>query len=678
MRGLRLIFESFQPKSPREELSVRTFSVREAISEPFEVSILARSHDASIDLEAIVGKPAAFLMDRGEHFSIGQARRRWEGICTHIEQIRVEDSETGESTYTLTILPKVWLLGQRLGYRVFQHLSIPDIVDKLLGEWKIQHKWAIDRGAYPRLEYRVQHGESELAFLSRLLEEAGIAYTFPDEDGAGTMLQFSDALAAGKPHPHSPLTFDDAPNRTAPKEYVTAVHMSHRVRPGAYVVRDHDFRRPDFPSQGEAPKALDPEHRYEQYHYRPGALLVETTKGAGATPVADDKGMARRDEAFGVTRATQSLQAERHEKRVVTYTTNSMILAPGVIFAIQDHPHQGLAQQRLLVTELCLSGSVVAEWEMSGRAAFAADPYRPPLVTPKPRALGMESAVVVGPRGQEIHTDEFGRIRVQFPWDREGKHDDDSSCWIRVSQGWAGTGMGSITIPRVGQEVLVGFLGGDPDQPVVVGRVFNGKNLVPHKLPEHKTRSTLKSASSPGGGGSNELLFEDARGKELVYVQAQRDLHARVLGDEQEQIQGDHRMLVGKRQDIVIKAEKKELVVGRSDLHVGGDERRQVDGKASITVGGSRHEKVQRSHALEAGQEIHLAAGTSVVIEGALDLTLKGPGGFIRIDPSGVSIVGNLVRINSGGAPGAGSGARPDAPEDAIEAVAELPGAGAP
>ncbi|MRG97576.1 type VI secretion system Vgr family protein [Polyangium spumosum] len=678
MRGLSLLFESHKPRSPREELSVRTFSVREAISEPFEVSILARSHDASIDLEGIVGKGAAFLMERGDHFSIGQARRRWEGICTHIEQVRVEDSETGESTYTLTIMPKLWVLGQRTGYRVFQHVSIPDIVDRVLGEWNIQHKWAIDRGAHPRLEYRVQYGESELAFLSRLLEEAGIAYTFPDEDGAGTMLQFSDALAAGKPHPRSPLTFDDSPNRTAPKEYVTAVQMSHHVRPGAYVLRDHDFRRPDFTIQGEAPRAKDPEHRYEQFHFRPGALLVEDTKGASATPAADDKGITRRDEGFGATRATQSLQAERHEKRVITYATNSMILSPGVVFVIQDHPHQGLAKQRLLVTELCLSGSVVTEWEMTGRAVFAADSYRPPMVTPKPKALGMESAVVVGPRGQEIHTDEFGRVRVQFPWDREGKHDDDSSSWIRVSQGWAGTGFGSITLPRVGQEVLVGFLGGDPDQPIVMGRVFNGKNLVPYKLPEHKTRSALKSASSPGGGGSNEIMFEDAKGKELVYVQAQRDLFLRVLNDQQERIEGNHRMVVGGRQDLVIGAEKKELVAGRSDLHVRGDERRQIEGKVSVTVGGSRHENVQQDHAMEAGREVHLAAGTSVVIEGALDLTFKGPGGFIRIDPSGVSIVGNMVRINSGGAPGAGSGARPDAPEDALEAVVDVPGRGAP
>jgi len=427
MRGLSLWFEAFQPKSKQDMLSVRTFEVREAISDLFEVQITARSHDASIDLESIVGRPAAFSFDRGDYFWAGHVDRKWKGICSQIEQVRVEDSEKGESTYSLTIVPTLWLLGQRSGYRIFQHLSIPDIVQEILREWKVEFTWKIDRGAYPKLEYRVQYGESDLSFISRLLEEAGIAYTFPDENGAGTRLEFNDALAAGKPHPRSPLNFADSPNRSSPDEYVTCVEIGHAVRPGAYVLRDYDFRRPNYDVQGVAPKAKGQEARLEQYHYRPGALQVENGKPAG-TPVADDKGFARPDEAFGATHAEKSLDAERHEKRVITYVTNSMHFAPGVVFSIQDHPHQGLANARLLATEQRFSGTASTEWEMSGRAIFAADRYRPPQTTPKPIARGVESAMVVGPPGQEIHTDEFGRVRVHFHWDRESRMDDASSC----------------------------------------------------------------------------------------------------------------------------------------------------------------------------------------------------------------------------------------------------------
>jgi type VI secretion system secreted protein VgrG len=336
----------------------------------------------------------------------------------------------------------------------------------------------------------------------------------------------------------------------------------------------------------------------------------------------------------------------------------------------------------------------------------------------------------VGPKGQEIHTDEFGRVRVQFPWDREGKNDDASSSWVRVSQGWAGTGFGLITIPRVGQEVLVGFLEGDPDQPVIVGRVFNSAEQVPYKLPEHKTRSTWKSDSSPGSGGFNEILFEDLAGRELVYVQAQKNLRKLVKNDETitvgrhrkklvkadetettvgnrtevtnggrteitkgkrttiiggdrielvkggatSRTEGDLMLRVGGDQHVIVMGDTMDLVEGDSHARVKGNHREQVDKTKSIKAKGLQV-KVEKSHALATGKEIHFKAGSALVFEAADDITLKGPGGFIRIDSSGVIIKGKLVKINSGGSAGSGSGAKVAKPKEPKDIDVDEPAA---
>jgi hypothetical protein len=212
-------------------------------------------------------------------------------------------------------------------------------------------------------------------------------------------------------------------------------------------------------------------------------------------------------------------------------------------------------------------------------------PYRPPHVTPKPTATGVESATVVGPAGEEIHTDEFGRVRVQFPWDREGKLDDGSSCWIRVSQGWAGTGYGMMVIPRVGQEVLVGFLDGDPDQPIIVGRLFNNTTRVPYPLPKRKTVSTYKSDTSPHDGGFNEILFDDTKGAEYVYVQAQKDLWKRVKHDEKEETGNNRQIQIGDNQNTFVGAVDSTVAGVTHDVSVGHARIQKFDKKITITVG---------------------------------------------------------------------------------------------
>ena len=347
-----------------------------------------------------------------------------------------------------------------------------------------------------------------------------------------------------------------------------------------------------------------------------------------ATPVADDRGVARHDTGYGDRRVDRHLDAHRTGQRLVSFRTNVAELAPGVAVPIA-HAGDEL-DEPVLVVGKGMSGSVGGAWNQTARAVFAGDPLRPALRTRKPRIYAVQTATVVGPRGQEIHCDEWGRVRAQFPWDRDARGDDESGPWMRVSQGWAGAGFGMIQIPRVGQEVLVAFLDGDPDEPIIVGRVFNALERVPYKLPENKTVSGWRTQSSPGGAGYNEVKFEDRAGKEHVYHQAQRDRHELVKRDEAERIERDHRHAVGRDQHLVVLRTKREHVVQDDHLHVEGDRYQKIDGSTSLHVGADREEKVGGKHAFEAGEEIHLQAGKHIVLDAGRAPDHLGPGRLHR------------------------------------------------
>ncbi len=282
------------------------------------------------------------------------------------------------------------------------------------------------------------------------------------------------------------------------------------------------------------------------------------------------------------------------------------------------------------------------------RNRFQATPweafFRPPLTPPKPRILGTQSAVVTGPKGEEIHCDRYGRVKVQFHWDREGQADDSSSCWLRVASGWAGRNYGAIAIPRVGMEVLVTFLEGDPDQPLVTGCLFHREHPVPYELPAHKTRSVFKSLSSPGGGGYNELRIEDRKGQEQIFVHAQRDWD--------ENIEHDQKIRVGHQRHDTVEANSYSEF--KAEEHRTTHAERKVEVRASdhLTVANDQHLKIASGQFVEAGQEIHLSSGLKVVLEAGAELTLKGGGSFLKLDASGVTLSGANVRVNLRRQPG--------------------------
>ncbi len=705
-------------------LSVRRFAIHEAVSTPFTVSVWARSESPTIDIGAIVGQPAGLKALSGYLNVAGAGSRVWSGVCSYMEQTHAERrGQKVQSTYHLRIVPTLWLLDHRRNNRIFQHITIPDIVGKILSEWGVKCLWKIDRGQYPKLELKIQYAESDFAFISRLLEEAGIAYTYPDEGSSSPILTFNDALHKSAPRGGPPVVYEHNPTEAAEREFISEIRLVHEVRPGAYTIRDYDFRKPRYRLLGEAPPAAGLESKYEQYHYIPGGSFVETT-GGGDTPTADDKAVARHDQKAITARAARGLESARADREGVSFESNLHDLAPGMIFSIVNHPHPDIAR-KLLVTDIVLEGTAEGEWVVLGHAGFADTPFRPALITPRPEVLGIQTVKVVGPKtgselDQEIHTDEFGRVRVRFPWDRADLDDDGCSCWIRVNEGWGGAGYGWLSLPRVGHEVMVTFLEGDPDRPIVSGRLYNATHPVPYKLPDHKTVSTWKSDSSPGSNGFNEIKFEDIKSDELLYLQAEKNRRLLVKNDEtltvgndrdkyvisnlietvdQNRMQvtlaerhemtgsehrvlikgnktqlirqdetevneGTRKLLVGKDQDIVVRGAKRELNEYDLNTRVLGNKREQVGRDQSLTVLQEQHEKVKGSFAREAGSELHIVAGKAAVGE-ALDVTIKGPGGFVRIDLLGVAIGGTKVDINVSGSPGHGHGAHPKPPEEA-------------
>lgn len=650
MSELLLSFESKE-----DSLSVRRFSVQEEMSGLFSATVYARSPNDDIDFETIVGRPASFRLSNG--VKGGQLDvRTFTGVCSHMEQVQVES--TGLSTYLVQIVPRLWLLSQRTNHRLFQHISIPGIVQQILGEWKIEHRLQIEGSSYPELELRVQYGESDYDFISRLLEEAGIAFTFVEDADAGSVLVLSDTPQSNERRPGGAIPYVDNPSVTHGGEYLTGLRVAQRVRPGKVTLRDADFRRnPIFPLYGHKAAGHPIEDALEQYRYAPGSFLVEVDKGAaqklsdGGAPDAgsdasadagadlmgkltsglgivdvmgglagDDRGMARTSEKAGHTRAQRHLESARATRRSVVFETNLIGLPPGTVIAVKNHARAELGgDHALLVTSLSMEGAPDVQWTMRAHATFADVPYRPALRTTKPTIQGLQSAVVTGPRGEEIHTDELGRVRVQFHWDREGKHDDASSCWMRVSQGWAGSGFGIVALPRVGQEVLVAFLEGNPDQPVVVGRLFSSTARPPYPLPAEKTKSGWKTASSPGGSGYNEIMFEDAKGQELINVQAERDLSKLVKHDE-------------------------TIIVGRNRrTDVGAVDEAQIGERHTVVVNGSTYAEIT-------DKKITFSTGEASITLDGPDITLAAKGRiFLHSTGGDVELLGGpWVKINCG------------------------------
>lgn len=640
--------ELFFPSGGLDEtnLSVRYFEIHEGLSTLFEVAVVAMSPSATIDFDGIVGQSARFTLHGGDF-----GRRSFTGIVFGAELLDVE--EGGLSTYRVTIVPRAWLLTQRTNHRVFQHLSAPEIATTLLTGWGVEVENRFVRGRFPKLEYRVQYGETDFAFLSRILEQAGIHYLFEDTNGTCRFVLCDApemAQATGEP-----LPYVDNPAEGGRTAYVTGLSLSTQMRPGKTVFRDFDFRRPDYALAYKHEAPGPGEELLEVYRYTPGLGRINVESNPVDSPVSDSRSAARIDEHEGYALAERSLSSKRSERHHVTFSSNDVSLAPGKALSIRNHPKAAFANgQRLIVSSIHLEGTIDGSWELAANALFADGPIRPEQKTAKPLISGPQTATVGGPAGEEVHTDEFGRVRVHFHWDREGKFDDMATCWLRVADGWAGTGWGMSAIPRVGHSVLVDFFEGDLDEPVIVGRLHDITQPPPYGLPNKRTKTGWKSQSTPNSEGYNEICFDDALEHEMVSIRAEKDLHKTVLNDERENILRDKTLMVGANFTNIVK-EVDSIVAGAvHSVHMGKVSKAESigdGGMADVALGQTMREMIPERITISTGGATIQLDGPNVVITAESDILLKAGGDlkiqggpYVQLNPPHVAKSGDAAK----------------------------------
>ncbi|MEO6800583.1 MAG: type VI secretion system tip protein TssI/VgrG [Rhodanobacter sp.] len=646
---------SFHLTTPLAEdvLLLHHFDGGEALSQPFKFRLTLASEDDAIDPAEVVGKRLtirATIEDAED-----ESGPCWSGIVSSFgrsgSQWLAGADETQEMTiYEAVLVPWFWQLKLIEDCRIFQHLSIPDIVDQILGELQLGPHETDLSGSYTELDYCVQYDESNFDFISRLLEDAGIHYFFRhDPDEPADVLVLSDRQEQDYKGEIEHLRF--AANWHEQDEPVVfALARRQRMRTGRVVLRDFDFTRPtqNLEVGVDTMLSVGAEKSFQSFRY-PGGYL-ERNDGEG--------------------RAKLDMEIEEAKHELLDGASTLLDIRPGVAFQLDDAPNEVLEPAwRTLRAEHHGNNNLDGTGgEHLYRNEFTvmplAMPYRPPRSTRKPRMRGPQTAIVTGPAGEEIYTDKYGRVKVHFFWDHLGTSDDKSSCWVRVSQAWAGRGWGAFFLPRIGMEVIVDFLDGDPDHPLVTGCVYNGDNSTPYALPGEMTKSTIKSWSSKGGDGFNEVRFEDKKGAEQLFIHAQKDVDLRVKNDRREWVEQD-RSLIVKRDRLEEVHRSQHLYVKKDRItEVGGDDHVKLTGKQAVSIGGSVSLKVSggvgesfQSHSEQVQSDYYLKAGANLVIEAGTMLTLKVGSNFIMLSSAGITMVGTMVMINSGGSAGVGSAA---------------------
>jgi type VI secretion system secreted protein VgrG len=589
--------------------------------------------------------------------------------------------------YHAQVVPWLWFLTRQADCRIFQNLAVPDILTQVFNLFPNFKDFRLSlQATYPQLEYCVQYRETSFNFVSRLMEECGIFYYFDHSTQGKHTMVLADQSSNLPACPGSPLSYDTQVGGLLDPEVIDNWHVGQEVRTGKYTVTDYNFITPSTSLLANDPTVVP----------LPASQSLELFDYPGLHTNKDD----------GDTVAKVRMQEEEASYMVVSGAGNCRGLMSGYSFTLKNH-YRGDQNTSYVVTEVRHFGSAGQSYTSAGTQGGetysnhftcipASVPYRPARVTPKPFVQGPQPALVVGKSGEEIWVDQYGRVIVQFYWDRLGQQNENSSCWIRTSQPWAGGNWGAMWIPRIGQEVLVSFLEGDPDRPVITGRVYNANEMPPYALPQYQTRSTFMSRSSKGGGAANynELRFEDLKGQEQIFMNAEMDMDLRVEKDSREYIGANRHLIVTTNQQELVKTDKHlhvkgnhfenvegnmsfqvggnqmESVTGNKSLSVTGNQNESVTGNVSLSVTGGKAESITMGHLLSA-LSIHLSATAGIVIECPAGITLSSAASSIDISPGGVFITGTpMAFINSGSSPAstsdpsAGSPASPTAPQD--------------
>ena len=629
---------------------------QESLGRLFEFQLDLLSTDADIEHEAVLGTNATVRYQQPKG-----GVRYFNGFVSGFRYI----GERGNyAAYEMTLRPWLWFLTRTSDCRIFQKKKVPDIISDLFREHGFTDYEDALTGEYREWEYCVQYRETDFNFVSRLMEQEGIYYFVKHLNGKH-LIVLADSYSAHDTYPNYSEIPCSPSDRAIHTEHISHLDVTKQLLPGIVALNDFNFEKPKADLKANGPKPRSHEKAdFEIYDY-PGEY-EERSDG--------DSYARRRIEELHATYEVSSGRG------------NAAGLAVGYLFTMTDHPREPQNREHLITdatyemwSEEYESGAGgVGAGEQQFLVSFSTmnsrEQFRSTRITAKPTINGPQTATVVGPSGEEIWTDEYGRVKVQFHWDRYGNKDENSSCWIRVSQGWAGKKWGAIYIPRIGQEVIVDFLEGDPDRPIVTGRVYNADAMPPYDLPDEKTKSTLKSNSSKGGAGFNEFRFEDKKGEEQIFIHGEKNEDIRIKNDALEWIGNERHLIVKKKQFEQVEGEKHlivksgdggsgdqfEEVEGDKHQKVQGDHNQKVQGTLSIAVDTDKQETVRFKYAMDAGVEIHMKGGTNVVIESNATLTLKVGGNFININSGGIFIQGTMVMINSGGAAGSGAGSSPD------------------
>jgi len=664
----------FSSPAGRDVLLIEALDGTEGISRLFEYNaeLLAEAGTAIVTKD-MIGAKVSVAINLNDAVGV-----RWvNGIVASFEQC---GGDSLFDTYRARIVPAMWQLTLSSNCRVFQGKSVVEIVKEVFGEYSLT---VSDQTSfsYKPLDYCTQYSESDFHFVSRLMEESGIFYWFEHTDQDNSIV-LGDARTAYTDCPHSstiPFELNAKGLEGAYGSRVTEINATATMVTGKHSTLDYDYRTYSKHDIGVKDSGSDfGKNGFESYLYP-----------AGEEGYVKEVAKHLTDPNLG--RLFRDIRAEASDAvaQVFHGAANARSFCAGYTFTLEKHP-KGATNTKYLLTSVSLQASQVPSYlsDVAGDGYFnrfsailSTGLFRPQKTFTKPRIYGPQTAKVVSPSGEEMYIDKHGRVCVQFFWDKKREANKIDNTWVRVAQSWAGNGWGTYFWPRKDDEVIIQFIDGDPDNPVVTGSVYNGVNMPKYELPSHSTRSGIVTRSSKGGSAdnANELRFEDKKGSEQIFLNAEKDMDHRT--------ENDQRRYVGGKDHLIVKGEQREQIGDKFQSHVKADSIVKIDGKSDISVGSNLNEKVGSNYSLDVGQnhahkagqnytldagmQVYVKGGTTVVIESGMNLCLKGAGGFITIGPSGIAISGMMVMINSGGAavPGTpGQLTAPGAPADPDEA----------
>lgn len=637
--------------------AVYAFRGTERVNEPFEFTIHFISENSNLPTASLLGMEGTLTVaDRS-----GKSRFV-HGIISQIRQLHTGIRFTH---YQCLLVPRLRFLQECVGHRIYQGMDVKKIIDDILTRQKFAPELYDLRlsGTYKPREYCTQYGESDYHFLCRLCEEEGIAFFFEHTENRHCLV-FTDSAGGPPITGEADIRFYPGSGTVADAPVISRVTHQQRINGDRAAYRDWNAMAPTDNldvSRSETDRNKAP---------TPTAMTLETYRYPHIYQERKD----------GEHYAEIQLARQLVFREWLEGTTDASRMTPGQVFGMHEHPRADLNRQWWLY-EVVHQGDqpgVLEEEAPEERghrytASFAAIPaqtrFVPEIRHEKRRVVGVQSALVAGPSSEEIHTDKYGRIKVCFFWDRRDLDNETATCWLRVAQGWSGNGFGTLALPRVGSEVLVSFEEGDPDRPIVTGRTYHAKMRLPCDLPASKTVTVLRSSSSPGGEGFNELRIEDKKGEEEIRVHAEKDMTLYAGNDWNDYVKNERHSTVKKNIYLEVQGETHAYHKKNRKTELGAGEH--------ITIHGARHEQLDKSWLVNTNKEIHFKAGAKIVLDAGTEFTIKAGSNFIKLDPSGVHIKGTIVGLNSGGSPGRVTSPDPqlpDIPKSPVEKLIEAAG----